>query len=75
MVLLDVSIKMLLPSVSSQARFMFFLNLVIRWIPSMKSCSKIDWEMCILLFYLCARMGSLEGERDPFRGVEDAFNE
>ncbi len=29
--------------------------------------------VCILMFYLCARMGLMEGERDPFRGVEDVF--
>jgi hypothetical protein len=28
---------------------------------------------CILMFYLCSRMGLMEGERDPFRGVEDVF--
>lgn len=29
---------------------------------------------CILMFYLCARMGDPDGvKRDPFRGVEDVF--
>ena len=30
--------------------------------------------VCILMFYLCARMGDPDGvKRDPFRGVEDVF--
>ncbi len=29
---------------------------------------------CILLLYLCARMGNPDGvKNDPFRGVEDVF--
>ena len=46
---LTVSINALFRSrilslVSMRLFFMFFLILVIRWIPSMKSCSNKDWE-------------------------------